>query len=109
MRKPPFGGLNCRQRSGLGWCLAWRLVAVWFAVWLVVWLVDAMQCFYPEEIRVQLFAAAMQGFDPEEMEVLLFAATQGFKVKSLRLEWFYTDTDANHTAAQGFCSETLRR
>ena len=104
MRKPPFGGLNCRQRSGLGWCLAWCLVAVWFAVWLV----DAMQCFYPEEIRVQLFAAATQGFDPEEMEVLLFAATQGFKVKSLRREWFYTDTDANHTATQGFCSETLR-
>ena len=66
MRKPPFGGLNCRQRSGLGWCLAWRLVAVWFAVWLV----DAMQCFYPEEIRVLLFAAA----------------TQGFKVKNLRRE-----------------------
>jgi hypothetical protein len=92
MRKPPFGGLNCRQRSGLGWCLAWRLVAVCFAVWLAVWLVDAMQC-----------------FDPEEMEVLLFAATQGFKVKSLRREWIKTDTDANHTATQGFCSETLRR
>jgi hypothetical protein len=43
------------------------------------------------------------------MEVLLFAATQGFKVKSLRLEWIKTDTDANHTATQGFCSETLRR
>ena len=29
MRKPPFGGLNCRQRSGLGcrlaWCLSWCL------------------------------------------------------------------------------------